>query len=611
MKIEDLNPANRSKLSLPNRPKSVVQRSKLVVVGTGCRGLFAISEGILGTQLDAIRASPFFSLLLDSSSDVGGEDHLLFYVQYLCPEDFVVKVEYLCAVRMITGSAPVIFSLIKKVINVLGLRTKKLAAFCSDGASVFTGRHNGVAKQLRDKICSFIVNVHCAAHRCALVLVGASKTIPELESVDHLLKSVAKLFRKSPKEFGRWEAYAKAHGLKAVKFPKFCHTRWASRADCIKVLITNLHVLMQYLEGRHGWSKVDAVMAQLRNIDTLCLLFALHDILHVMNMLSLTFQVKGVLPHHIWPAVCKTKKQLKYFLGDDDSITCPSLRKFLEQLVRKKKKGIRWMQWNPLGCENPMKLSGMYDEARLYGCLAALIKFISKDLTIRFRDCKTITAFRIFDPTAYEDVKTVLGLQTFGMHDFDTLLTHYVGQDKLFVCDRNLMEQEFYAMKRSLYDFIRLGRNTELSFQEAWKRVAKADGHLFPHMLILVQVMCVIPTHTCDVERGFSQHRLIKHRLTSRLRVVTVDSMMRVKLNARDGLDGIKISSANSCADSLDEVVTPLLKKFFGEVNDISLPDQPVHDFEQAEYDEDYQISDDDGDNDDVAFEEVDEEEDA
>jgi len=37
-------------------------------------------------------------------------------------------------------------------------------------------------------------------------------------------------------------------------------------------------------------------------------------------------------------------------------------------------------------------------------------------------------------------------------------------------------------------------------------------------------------------------------------------------------------------------VVTPLLKKFFGEVNDISLPDQPVHDFEQAEHNEDYQM---------------------
>ena len=32
-------------------------------------------------QLSSILKSPYYALLLDSSSDVGGEDHLLFYVQ--------------------------------------------------------------------------------------------------------------------------------------------------------------------------------------------------------------------------------------------------------------------------------------------------------------------------------------------------------------------------------------------------------------------------------------------------------------------------------------------------------------------------------------------------
>ena len=86
--------------------------------------------------------------------------------------------------------------------------------------------------------------------------------------------------------------------------------------------------------------------------------------------------------------------------------------------------------------------------------------------------------------------------------------------------------------------------------------------------------------------------RLIKHRLSSRLRVVTVDSLMRVKLNARDGLDGIRISSANSAGDNLDEVVTPLIKKYFHAVNDLMLADQIVHEVADAEYHEDVEIND-------------------
>ena len=42
-----------------------------------------LSKVILCAQLAAIRQSPYFSIMADSSTDVSGEDHILFYVQYL------------------------------------------------------------------------------------------------------------------------------------------------------------------------------------------------------------------------------------------------------------------------------------------------------------------------------------------------------------------------------------------------------------------------------------------------------------------------------------------------------------------------------------------------
>lgn len=44
--------------------------------------LFALSEILLCSQLTAIRASPFFSIMMDSSTDVTSESHVLIYVQY-------------------------------------------------------------------------------------------------------------------------------------------------------------------------------------------------------------------------------------------------------------------------------------------------------------------------------------------------------------------------------------------------------------------------------------------------------------------------------------------------------------------------------------------------
>ncbi|CAK9199111.1 unnamed protein product [Sphagnum troendelagicum] len=51
-------------------------------------------------------------------------------------------------------------------------------------------------------------------------------------------------------------------------------------------------------------------------------------------------------------------------------------------------------------------------------------------------------------------------------------------------------------------------------------------------MLPFVEAMFCVPVETACVERGFSEHRVIKHRLTNRLRVVMVDSLMRVSILA-------------------------------------------------------------------------------
>ena len=109
-------------------------------------------------------------------------------------------------------------------------------------------------------------------------------------------------------------------------------------------------------------------------------------------------------------------------------------------------------------------------------------------------------------------------------------------------------------------------------------------------MIPFVHLMSVIPGHTCDVERGFSTHRVIKHRLTSRLRIFTVDSLMRVKLNGRDEFENIKIHPHNQNCSSLDNVAAQLLKNFFLKVNKVTLGDRVAHDFSDAEYDEDCDV---------------------
>ncbi|KAJ9517126.1 hypothetical protein QJQ45_009024 [Haematococcus lacustris] len=104
--------------------------------------LYSISQTLLTQQLAAVRASPYFSLLADSSTDVGTEDHLLLYVRYLEPSSFIYHTSFLCAVKVVGATSEHITAVILRVIDTLSLDVGKLVAFCSDGASTFMGAHN-------------------------------------------------------------------------------------------------------------------------------------------------------------------------------------------------------------------------------------------------------------------------------------------------------------------------------------------------------------------------------------------------------------------------------------------------------------------------------------
>ena len=57
-----------------------------------------------------------------------------------------------------------------------GIDKRKLASFSSDGASVMTGKRNGVASRLRAG-SKTLINVHCICHHLAPACGDANDTI--------------------------------------------------------------------------------------------------------------------------------------------------------------------------------------------------------------------------------------------------------------------------------------------------------------------------------------------------------------------------------------------------------------------------------------------------
>ncbi|KAH9567112.1 hypothetical protein CY35_03G013800 [Sphagnum magellanicum] len=63
--------------------------------------LFSCSEVLLQKQVERIKASSSFALLIDSSTDVSTEDRLLIYVRYLHPDTLIVTTEYVTCMKLL------------------------------------------------------------------------------------------------------------------------------------------------------------------------------------------------------------------------------------------------------------------------------------------------------------------------------------------------------------------------------------------------------------------------------------------------------------------------------------------------------------------------------
>ena len=85
--------------------------------------------------------------------------------------------------------------------------------------------------------------------------------------------------------------------------------------------------------------------------------------------------------------------------------------------------------------------------------------------------------------------------------------------------------EEWKDYKQFLVDHQRnmqLGDVTNLLCSDETQR------HIFPHMSQLAQICCIIPPHTVDYERDFSQLNFVKTSLRNRMNQKTLDAIIRI-----------------------------------------------------------------------------------
>ena len=138
--------------------------------------LQVIGEQIEHELLNSVHTSPMYSIMIDETTDVSILKEMVIYVMYLTPEAKVCT-GFLTINELPDGTAETVEKNLTAYLESKDMPLSRMVGFGSDGASVMTGRHNGVAARLK-RLQPILTSVHCIAHRLALAAAQSGDSVP-------------------------------------------------------------------------------------------------------------------------------------------------------------------------------------------------------------------------------------------------------------------------------------------------------------------------------------------------------------------------------------------------------------------------------------------------
>ena len=389
------------------------------------------------------------------------------------------------------------FKLLCAVLDALDIPLSKLAAICTDGDSALMGRRSGLGARLREKV-SYLLSVHCAAHKIALALKDTTNNQDQIKMLDKMLKAVHELFSKSGKRQHQWKCFAQKHGVTAFQFPLHNTTRWFSRAQGVRVLARNLPVLIKFLgkkKNKSGWETAEVLHSQLSDLYFVVLLHALDDVLHPLEHFRLYFEKDNNLPHKVPKQLNACKAALDDLVGVPNSKTTGGIavQKFLKNVTKQ----LVWRVSKGLKVQLHSDDAYSIDAVRTF--LQDLIEEVKENLDDRFPDQDILSAFAVFDPRSYSDLKQAQ-LAAFGTEEIHKLLKHFCAADNpqnLFgesasKSDAIAALSEFKKLKGLLW----IAGQDGTSMYSFYRDLSDSHAMVLHHVLMFVHVCCVIPMNS-------------------------------------------------------------------------------------------------------------------
>ncbi|XP_045187536.2 zinc finger protein 862-like [Mercenaria mercenaria] len=505
---QPLNQYNKVlKLQVKNKCRDLQDPTKLYTGEDSKTELLDAINATLEEKIDQnIAQSEFIGLIIDESTDITVFKKLNVYVKCVDSANKSV-IFFLDCINVPDGKADTIVCEIVKLFEKKKIPMSKLITLASDGASVMTGRKNGVGVKLKE-YSPQLIQIHCVAHKLALAAGQACRDIPLLNDYQHTLKLIYRYFSNSAVRYNELRAMSdimEDENIEFLTLKEPASFRWLSLEGAVRAILDCYPALYNTLEHDAAKGNPDAkgLLTKLKNVTFVLVSGFLKDVLYVVCKLSRVFQRDLIDVETVTLMIESTIMKLKQLKNVNGS----ELEKVYSSIQDDVYRGAKLTDREQLRMQFQNSSSQYLEQ-------------LIENIETRFdkQSMKSLQLLNVvFRPAGIP--KNVTDLESHGESELRELCELYGGESGVIDSDRAVAD--YFQLKIIL-------KSLNMSLSDACTHLLGNYRDVFPDFVRLATVLLVSPITSVACERGFSVHNKVKTKGRARLKHDTVTKLMRV-----------------------------------------------------------------------------------
>lgn len=270
-----------------------------------------IAEVVRDDIQTKLEESEFVSLLADESTDIAVLNKLVVYFRTVSDD---MKAETVLGgnVDIPNGKAQTIFEEMEKLCDEKQIDNRKKIGLGSDGARVMTGHVNGVSA-LYKNVNPFLKNVHCIAHRLALVMAQAANQCEYLKKYQEIVGQIYWYFRTSGVRSSKLAQVQQILDSPQLKLKEIHGVRWFSFYAALNAIYECWDAICTTLEeaADNKDSTAKGLLKKITTVQFLGVTSVLMDVIPTMTSINLLFQKRDLDLCLVYPTLDTAVQELK------------------------------------------------------------------------------------------------------------------------------------------------------------------------------------------------------------------------------------------------------------------------------------------------------------